>query len=256
MRTRGYISLIFGSLLLQGCTGILDCVYDLPENPEMTPVKGQLYVDASDWGQWYYIDLKAVAAAVEADPEFNTGSAWIASSIPTEPATGSGGRDGIYTYWYDVFGAGISVNEFRSFQPTTSQPEPENWTFAVHRNNVRTHGCSVAATSYTDIDAVPAASVIAPTLDFKPDRWSENEVWCIQSRMLLGLIGNQGIEINPVLSSWLKIEIPPMPPAFEMRDKVFILKMPDATYAALQLVNYQSPTGVKCCLTIKYRYPL
>lgn len=74
--------------------------------------------------------------------------------------------------------------------------------------------------------------------------------------MLLGLIGNQGIDINSTLSSWLTIDIPPMPPAFTLDSRVYILRLDDGSLAALQLENYQSNTGTKCCLTIKYRYPL
>ena len=35
----------------------------------------------------------------------------------------------------------------------------------------------------------------------------------------------------------------------------FTHNVDDGTYAALQLVNYQSNKGVKCCLTINYKYP-
>lgn len=74
--------------------------------------------------------------------------------------------------------------------------------------------------------------------------------------MLLGIIGNQGTYINPVLSSWLLVDIPPMPPAFTLCSNVFIIRLPDDTFGALQLENYQSTEGTKCCLTINYRYPL
>lgn len=34
------------------------------------------------------------------------------------------------------------------------------------------------------------------------------------------------------------------------------LTLADGSMAAVQLQDYQSPTGTKCCLTINYRYPL
>lgn len=140
--------------------------------------------------------------------------------------------------------------------PTEMQSEPETWTFAVHRNNVRTNGCGVAVTNFDSLDQIPEDKSFLSGLDFTADVWNENEVWCIQDNMLLGFIGNQGITINPTLSSWLTVSLPPIPPAFTISRKVMIMCLPDKTYAALQLANYQSTAGVKCCLTINYRYPL
>lgn len=243
------------ALSLQGCEGIMSGVYDEPQEKRET-VAGQLYIDASSWNEWHYIDLKKIASAVVSDPDFNPSSTWQTFQIPTiEEDTGDDVHCGIYTYWYDVFGEGIGSNEFRNYYPTRKQPEPEEWTFAVHRNNVRTNGCAVIQTDETDIDNVSLTNSIKAA-DFVPDSWNEKDVWVIQDKMLQGLIGNQGIMVNDVLSSWLKIEIPPVPPAFTLNSKVFVMRLPDDTYAALQLENYQNQTGTKCCLTINYRYPL
>lgn len=238
-----YAGTAFLLIIMSGCTGIFDSVYD--ESPEAPATRaGQLYVDASDWGKWYSINL------LDAESE------WECRDIPTKESTETVEGSGIYTYWYDVFRAGISVNEFRSYTPAALQSEPKEWTIAVHRNNVRTNGCRVAATLYQSMDEIPSDKSFIHNLSFVADEWTENEVWCEQSKMLLGLIGCQGIAINRVLSTWLTIEIPPMPPAFSLNSDVFILELPDKTYAALQLENYQNPTGVKCCLSINYRYPL
>lgn len=247
---------------LQSCSGILNSVYDEPQDPEHNTIAGQLYIDASDWGKWHFLNLPGIVQKIATDSLYNPNSAWQSFDIPmseiAEPVKSGDGSHfcGIYTYWYDVFGAGIQDNEFRSFMPTAAQPQPEEWTFAVHRNNVMTNGCSVAMTGLDSFDKIPFDESFLKSLFYKEDEWTENEVWCEQSRMLLGLIGNQGISINRVLSSWLSVEIPPIPPAFTICNDVFIVKLPDETYAALQLENYQSPTGTKCCLTINYRYPL
>ena len=90
---------------------------------------------------------------------------------------------------------------------------------------------------------------------FQEDEWSENEVWEDQSQMLMSLIGCQGIRINKVLSSWLRIDIPPMPPAFTMNKHVFIVRLKNGKYAALLLKNYIGTDGTKCWLTINYKYP-
>ena len=57
-----------------------------------------------------------------------------------------------------------------------------------------------------------------------------------------------GNTYNKVLSSWLKIEIPPMPPSFTMNSHVFILRLKNGKYAALQLENYIGTDGTKCWL--------
>lgn len=247
---------VCATTVLTACNGLFDGVYDEPE--DKVTVAGQLYIDASSWLDWYYIDLNAVAEAVKADPAYNPSEAWVRSHIPTQQwdEAPAGTKTGIYTYWYDVFGEGIGKHEFRSFYPTEAQPEPESWTFAVHRNNVRTNGGAVAATTLTSLDQLPDDPAELAKLTFTPDKFNQTDVWTIQTQMLLGLIGNQGIEVNDVLSSWLKMSIPPVPPAFSMDGRVFVLRLADGTYAGLQLLDYQSTTGVKCCLTINYRYPL
>lgn len=258
--SRLYPTLILGpaaALSLSGCDGIFSGIYDAPADAPVETVAGNLYIDASDWTEWHYLDLPKIAAAVTADPNFNTSSAWVTLPIPvetTETETEQG--CGIYTYWYDVFGAGIGVNEFRSFYPTATQQTPDNWTIAIHRNNVRTNGCAVAATGLRSFDELPQFPGWYDGLDFVTDEWNENDVWVLQDRMLLGQIGCQGIPVNEVLSSWLTIDIPPVPPSFTLDSQVYLLRLPDNTMAALQLVNYQSSAGVKCCLSINYRYPI
>lgn len=248
-------------ILLSSCRGLFDDVYDKPTEDPTQTVAGQIYIDASDWNKWYYIDLPALTDSVLADSTYNTSSAWVAMDIPgpanePESVMPDTQKPGIYTYWYDVFGQGISHYEFCSYEPSAAQPEPDTWTFAVHRNNVRTNGCTVARTSYHDIDDVPVSDDYLSTLSFQGDTWSDNGVWITQDRMLLGYIGNQGIMVNEVLSTWLDLMIPPVPPTFSYTNDVFVIALPDGTYGALQLVDYMSATGVKCCLTINYKYPL
>ena len=245
--TLSTLTLLLSSL--SACHGILDDIYDDPSN-DVTLKEGQLYVDASSWTEWYYIDL------------LDTNKEWVSMSIPTEKLptlspqpSALSPQPGIYTYWYDVFGAGLSNHEFQSFTPTAEQPEPEKWHIAVHRNNVRTNGGAAHETSYTSMSELPESSEAFADATFTPDTWNELDVWTIREQMLQGFVGNQGIRVNPVLSSWLKLEIPPVPPAFTLNNHVFIVRFDDDTYAAIQLENYQNAAGVKCCLTINYKYP-
>ena len=178
-----------------------------------------LYIDASDWGEWHYIDFELLDAMSKNDSGFNTSSLWESYSIPTPGESGDISspepeQSGIYTYWYDVFGEGVKNHEYRGFMPTGKQIEPEKWTIAVHRNNVRTNGCGVYKTTYTSIDSCPTELEWLEKLEYQEDEWNETDVWAVQDKMLLGIIGCQGIYVNNTLSGWLSMEIPPMPPTF------------------------------------------
>ena len=47
--------------MLTACNGIFDDIYDEPA----IPAAGDIYVDASDWTQWHYIDLHALKEAAD-----------------------------------------------------------------------------------------------------------------------------------------------------------------------------------------------
>lgn len=237
------------------CEGI--DIYDKADDEIPSIVTGQLYMDATSWTDWYYVSLDSLldfseggdsAALRRAQTEF---SAWPI------PMSGEGdGKSGQYLYWFDVFGKGLSNNEFRSFTPADVQSEPDEWSIAIHRDNVRTNGGAVCETSYTSIDELTQADVEYDELAFTSDEWSENAVWSDQSQMMRCLVASQGIAINKVLSSWLVMSLPPIPPSFTHNNHVFVLQLKNGRYAALQLENFRNPKGTACWLTINYRYPL
>ncbi|MGN1375688.1 MAG: HmuY family protein [Prevotella sp.] len=256
MKTAIKLFLSVVSLLFLGCEGIADGIYDTPS--AVLPAEGQIVVDASDWGSWYYIDLPALHSFAQDDDNealINAQTNHVAYPIPMTLTAEPDGKSGQYMYWFDVWGVGTSNNEFRSFTPCDAQPEPEEWTFAVHRNNVRTNGGAVYETIYTSMDELPESSAAFKDVVFTADEWSETDVWDSQEQMLQSLVPSQGIAINKVLSSWLVMNIPPMPPTYTHNNHVFILKLADGSCAALQLANYISSSGTKCYLTINYKYP-
>lgn len=256
MRRVANVLLAILPFITTGCEGIFDDIYD--KVPDIVPADGQIIVDASDWGNWYYIDLPTLARlSQEGDGEAlrKAQTEHKAYPIPMTLTGESDGKSGQYLYWFDVWGAGIANNEFRRFTPCDAQPEPAEWSFAIHRNNVRTNGGAVYETSCSSMDELPESSEAFRNAAFVGDEWSENEVWDSQEQMLLCLVPSQGIAVNKVLSSWLTMDIPPVPPAFSMNSHVFVLRLADGSYAALQLADYLSPSGTKCFLTINYRYP-
>ena len=256
-------------LMLTACNGIFDGIYDQPP-ATIVPAEGQLMVDATSWTDWYYIDLNHLHQLAEAGDTAALQKAQTEFATYPIPMDSTGHRDeteeghnaatqeqkaGQYMYWFDVFKQGIKNNSFAYYTPTAAQTDPESWTIAVHRNNVRTNGGAALETQYTSMDQLPETSSEFHDKTFTADEWSENEVWDSQKLMLQSYVPSQGIAINKVISSWLTLEIPPMPPSFYHNNHVFILRLKDGTYAALQLANYLSPSGTACHLTINYKYP-
>ena len=239
------------ALLLPGCTGILSGIYDEPAAGPRPESAGELRIDATAWDKWYYIDLES--SPDSASPE------WVAVDVPravegAESATHPDGEcSGIYTYWYDVFGVGVENREYQGFAPAEPMDEPEQWTIAVHRNNVRTNGCEVAATPYESMQEIPSGRDFIESLEFAGDEWDVTSVWVDRDRMLLGVIGNQGVYVNHTLGDWLKIEIPPMPPVYSHNPRVFILRRCDGSYMALRLADYRGDDGTACVLTIEFK---
>ena len=247
-------------LSLSACKDVFSNLYDDPVENIFT-TQSQLYVDASSWMDWYYIDLNAVRDSVIRDARYVPTNAWKKYAIPTAEVDHSKESDnadkpiGIYTYWFDVFGEGLSNYQYQRFQPTAPQPAPAHWSIAVHRNNVRTNGGEVLETNYAFMEQLPPSSEAFKDSVFIADEWNERDVWTVQDQMLKGYIGCQGIKVNRVLSSWLQVDIPPMPPLFSLNSSIFIVRFSDGTCAALQLANYMNQKGTKCCLTINYKYP-
>ena len=246
-------------MLVTACNGIFDDIYDEASASSSVTTEGQLLVNASSWKDWYYVDFDSLQMYIERKDTaglLKAQSTFTRYPIPTTLSSGTGdGKTGTYIYWFDVFGKGLSVNEKRSFTATDVQPEPASWSLAFHRNNVRTNGAAALETKYTSMTALPKNSSAFLGATFQEDEWSENQVWDDQSQMLSSLIGCQGIKINKVLSSWLRLDIPPMPPAFTMNNHVFIVRLKNGKYAAVQLENYIGTDGTKCWLRINYKYP-
>lgn len=246
-----------GALAFTACQGVLSDIYDTPDTAPVTVARGQLYIDASSWDNWYYISLDSLQMLAESNDSTRLDSAQAHFTAWPIPTTETDGTDscGIYTYWFDIFGKGLSVNHYVSSKHTAPQPEPGEWDLAIHRDNVRTNGGAALETSCNSMDELPPTSASFADSTFTPDTWTENQVWIDRTQMLQNLMGSQGISINPVLSGWLTVNIPPIPPTFTLNSHVFIVRTRSGKYAAVQLHNYLSPTGTTCCLTINYRYP-
>lgn len=234
--------------MLSSCEGLFEDLYD----QEPPTAEGQVYLDASSWTDWYYLDLHALQDSTY-KPDFTA----YPMPLDTIPESQWDGQTGIYTYWYDVFGVGTDSCRYDSHYPTATQPEPEKWDIALHRDDVRTNGGAAFETEYTSMEELPASSEVFWGEAFDEDTYSESDTWAVSDRMMRGFVGNQRIKINYTLSSWLGVtlQIPSkVPPEFTYNPHVFIVRLSDGTYAALRLASYVR-NDKKCCLTIDYKYP-
>ena len=243
--------------LATSCEGVFGGIYNEDKGSDINVKVGQLYINATSWTDWYYIDLDSLEDIINSGDTAALHKAQTVFTpwpIPqTEDTEAARDNSGIYTYWFDIFGKGMSNYERRGYKPTAPQPEPEHWTFAVHRDNVRTNGGSVYETDYTSMDDLPTSATTFTDKEFTADTWSERDVWVDRSEMHNCIMGDQGININPVLSSWLVFNIPPIPPTYTFNNHVFILRTKDGEYFALQLQDYMNNKGTTCYLTINYK---
>ena len=98
---------------ITACNGILEGIYDKP-TAELLTKKGQLRIDASSWTDWYYVDFDSLALIAQSGDSLALAKAqtqFAPYPIPldsTDVQTVT--QTGIYTYWFDVFGQGISKN--------------------------------------------------------------------------------------------------------------------------------------------------
>ena len=120
---RFYQILGLGAMLmsLPACDGILDGIYDTPRttngygfNPNGDGITGTLFIDATDYTQWTYINLHT-------------------EEIDSTRIT-------------DESGAEIPMGENASL--------PNEWDFALHRYDVKTNDGAVLETEATSMDAV------------------------------------------------------------------------------------------------------
>lgn len=115
------------ALLLSGCNGMFDEVYD--EAMDIVPAEGQIVVDATDWGAWYYIDLeklRQLSLEDDADALIKAQTEHTPYPIPTVLTGDGDGKSGQYLYWFDVWGEGIRNNEFREFTPCDARSDSES----------------------------------------------------------------------------------------------------------------------------------
>lgn len=240
MKTQLSLSVIYVAVaaLLAGCNGILDGIYDTA--PDDTAIESGfnatldedryiIYLEATDYGEWLYLDFDDRTVQ--------------SMTIPTALTGEWDGRSG-WTY-HEVHG---TVYDELSALKTDPMPEPDDWDLAIHHFDARTNGGSVMMTQYTSIDDLPPLDRIQG--EYVPDTWSNTQVITDLNGMLAYHIGYQNSWHNPVLTTWVTMDFSTPPPVYSSTDRVYLLKMRDGRMAALQMLSYMSAKGTKGYLTI------
>lgn len=238
-------ALCLASVLMVGCDGIFDGIYDRPVtdadlhlgfNDSGIPARFTILLDARDYDRWLYLDLHARTLDTRPVPRNLTG-AWDGQSTRVR---------------YHVVGTRY---EFLEEVPVDAQDTPREWDLAIHHFDVRTNGGEAAVTDYATVDAVPGA-VDNAALAFTPDCWTRHQCIVDLSGMFDRNIWYQASMVNPVLTEWVRMDFSTPPPKYEASRKVYLLRLADGSMAAMQLKAYMSEAGTKGFLTIDVRYPL
>lgn len=134
---------------------------------------------------------------------------------------------------------------------------PDEWDFALHRYDVKTHGAEVLMTDFHSIAELEATGLPAEGT-WVADTYADESVTVDMSHMLEGyLIYAPGYK-NTEAGRWLDVDTSTMPPIYTMHDNVMLYRFSDGTYAAVQLTNFMSTDRyqTKGWMTVNYKYPV
>lgn len=238
-------ALCLASVLMTGCSGMFDGIYDEPVsddvlqlgfNPSDEPNRCTLLLDARNYDDWIFIDLHKQTFEKRPIPTSLTGE-WDGRSLWTR---------------YNVQGSRYELLEERRVD---AQTEPAEWDLAIHHFDVRTNGGSVLQTEFTSIDNLPAEFSSFATEKFTADEWTRHQCIVDFSGMFDYNIWYQASLVNTVLTGWVKMDFSTPPPKYEASCRVYLLRMQDGTVAALHLTSYMSQAGTKGILSIDIKYP-
>lgn len=144
--------------------------------------------------------------------------------------------------------------DFKSLTSTpldVSADAPENWDIAIHRYDAKTNGATVAETPYSSFDEV-IAHLGEINLTYEADIFSDEKIVTDMSTMMDGYLSYIPSYWNPTLSSWLDVDKSEMPPIYTLSNKIYIIKLKDASRVAVKLINFMDAAGFKGFMTIQY----
>ncbi|MFI3298017.1 MAG: HmuY family protein [bacterium] len=229
--------------------------------------------DTSASGMSAYIEITGIDGGSYGDLEFSTyatvendGEKWILTGIDGECEGGS------YTWTTTDFVCEVDINEGGDFTLTGNvQPGAMpmtmdvtciglvgqnalyvpsvdetsfDWDIAFHKYDVRTNGCEVVKTSFTnleDVTSIPTSGFEADTEDLK--------VIVDMSGMMSGVIGYHYCSLNATLCDWITATATgTMPPyTYELNNEVYVIKNAAGKYYKVKFTDMTNDTDEAVC---------
>lgn len=213
--------------LFPACNGLFEDLYDeaataadsefgfIQSDP--TTRTGIIYVDATSYTRWTYIDFHRLAvdsteicdANVDADGLLIEPEAWDIAIHRYDAKTNQGA---VMVTGYP------SVDDLR-----TASPLP-------------------ATLLYGD--------------GWNSDLWTTEQIAVDMSHMMEGYLIYSPSYYNPLLSEWLNVDTSNMPPTYTLSNKTYLVRLKDGTVAALRLRDFMNEVSIKGYMTIEYLYPV
>ena len=256
--TRGHGRFLLSVLLLVGsalsfssCNGLFEGIYDTPPKEGETPQRGFLSYDAtthrgkifaevSSYQHWTFFDLPSRTTVTKEIPKTLSGK-WDGKSA--------------ISYQHVTF---PSTYRTDSVIHTDPMPMPKDWTFAFHHYDVATNQGAAMATQYRSLDELPREGAARESLlsqTFSPDVWTTHQSYYDLTGIYQYYIGYQHAELNPVLSTWMDMNVMNPPPRYTLSGLVYLLRLQDGSVAALHFPSHINVAGQKGFVTVDYIWP-
>ena len=154
-----------------------------------------------------------------------------------------------YTEWHY-----IDIHNKEVVKKPVEENAPANWDFAIHRYDAKTNGGAVMESAANNFESFSTNTILEGS--FVADEWTTNKITIDMSQMMDGIILYAEDYYNPCLSKWLNVDTSTMPPIYTLSGKIYLLRLPDGSYAALRLANFMNDAAIKGFMTIDYLYPV
>ena len=243
--------LVGSALSFSSCNGLFDGIYDHPsaEGPSKTlgflsydanTHRGHIMVDVTSYHHWVYLDFPTRTTTTHEIPHALSGTWDGKSAISYQHVT-----------WPSTYRTDSIIH-------TDPMPTPHQWTIALHHYDVATNNGAAVATNYRSLDALPREGAAREALlakTFSPDEWTTHQSYYDLTGIYQYYIGYQHAAFNPVLSSWMDMDVKNPPPRYTLSGVVYLLRLQDGSVAALHFPSHINPAGQKGFVTIDYIWP-
>lgn len=189
------------------------------------------------------------------------GCDWIYDDPSEQPSTSDNGFAFIdatsYTQWVYL---DLTLQRQTTLYYEDTTEIPEEWHLALHRYDVKTHEGSCYETDYSSLEKLTedyrAGRFVLPSDDqFVADE--SDSIIIDMSTMMEGYLTKAPSKMNRVMGRWLSVDLSTMPPIYTESGRVYLLRMADASLAAIRFTGYSNPNNynMKGYISFDYIYP-